>query len=181
MRYTIFETELIGPLTLVGDDMGLRHIQFATSRRPLHIPSEWGHDTRFFKEAMAQLKAYFKGERRQFDLPLAPQGTDFQLAVWRILRTIPYGEVASYQWVAGQVGNSRAVRAVGGANGKNPLPIVVPCHRVIGSNGTLTGFGGGLDVKQRLIELEKKAGTAHRKDGAGTWRAMPPEVKPAAR
>jgi methylated-DNA-[protein]-cysteine S-methyltransferase len=157
MYYDIFETDSIGPLTLAADKMGLRHIAFATSRRPLNIAAEWKRDPLYFKEIKVQLKAYFRGERRHFDLPLAPQGTDFQLAVWRVLRTIPYGQVASYRWVAEQIGNPRAVRAVGGANARNPLPIVIPCHRVIGSDGTLTGFGGGMSVKQRLIDLERNA------------------------
>jgi methylated-DNA-[protein]-cysteine S-methyltransferase len=160
MYYDIFETGSIGPLTLAADEMGLRHIEFATSRRPLHIPAEWKSDPLYFKEIKVQLKEYFKGERRQFDLPLAPRGTDFQLAVWQVLHTIPYGQVASYRWVAEQIGNPRAVRAVGGANARNPLPIVVPCHRVIGSDGALTGFGGGMAVKQRLLDLEKSA-SAH--------------------
>jgi methylated-DNA-[protein]-cysteine S-methyltransferase len=99
---------------------------------------------------------YFRGEREDFDLPLAPRGTAFQVAVWQALRKIPYGSVTTYRWVAEQVGNPQATRAVGAANGKNPLPIVIPCHRVIGSNGTLTGFGGGLEVKQRLIALETR-------------------------
>jgi methylated-DNA-[protein]-cysteine S-methyltransferase len=157
MFYDYFETGLIGTLTLVADEQGLRHIAFATSRTPLAIHPVWRRDAAIFTEAKSQLRAYFKGERRYFDLPLAPEGTVFQKAVWQALSTIPYGSVTSYKWVAEQVGNPRAVRAVGAANGKNPLPIVVPCHRVIGSNGTLTGFGGGLGVKERLLALEKDA------------------------
>ena len=156
MMYDYFETGVIGTLTLIGDARGLRHIGFATSRKPLPINADWQQRPDFFRETKAQLQAYFKGERKDFDLPLAPEGTAFQIAVWQALRKIPYGSVTTYRWVAEQVGNPRAVRAVGAANGKNPLPIVVPCHRVIGSNGTLTGFGGGLDVKQRLIALEKR-------------------------
>jgi len=102
------------------------------------------------------LRAYFKRELKQFDLPLAPVGTPFQLKVWQALRAIPYGELVSYKTIAEVVGNPKAVRAVGGANGKNPIPIIVPCHRVIGSDGSLTGFGGGLDTKKRLIDLERQ-------------------------
>jgi methylated-DNA-[protein]-cysteine S-methyltransferase len=155
MRYDIFENDVIGPLTLVGDETGLRFIDFATARKPLPIPKAWARDPDFFSETKEQLKAYFKGERRQFDLPLAPQGTPFQLMVWQALLSIPYGSAVSYRWVAEKIGNPKAVRAVGGANARNPLPIVIPCHRVIGSNGKLIGFGGGLTVKQALIELEK--------------------------
>ena len=155
MVYDYFDTGLIGTLTLVADDQGLRYIEFETARYPRDLSPEWRRDTAFFKTAKAQLKAYFSGKNDRFDLPLAPQGTPFQQRVWQTLRTIPYGSVVSYGWVAEHIGNPKAVRAVGGANARNPLPVVIPCHRVIGSNGTLTGFGGGLDVKARLIELEK--------------------------
>jgi methylated-DNA-[protein]-cysteine S-methyltransferase len=108
-------------------------------------------------EAERQLQEYFAGERREFALPLDFRGTDFQCRVWQALRTIPYGETRSYGDIAGQIGSPKAVRAVGAANGKNPLSIIAPCHRVIGANGSLTGFAGGLDVKQRLLEMEKAA------------------------
>jgi methylated-DNA-[protein]-cysteine S-methyltransferase len=101
-----------------------------------------------------QLQAYFARRRRHFDLPLAPAGTPFQLRVWQQLRAIPYGELRSYREVAESIGNAAAVRAVGAANGRNPIPVVVPCHRVIGSDGSLTGFAGGLAAKQQLLELE---------------------------
>ncbi len=101
-----------------------------------------------------QLDSYFAGELRYFDLPLRPEGTPFQLRVWEELRRIPYGETRSYREVARAIGSPEAVRAVGAANGQNPIPIVVPCHRVIGANGKLTGFGGGLDVKRLLLDLE---------------------------
>jgi len=160
MVYDYFDTGLIGTLTLVADEQGLRRIEFQTARHPVGIDSGWQRDAAFFTQAKAQLRAYFKGDIREFDLPLAPKGTPFQLGVWRALQAIPYGTVTSYRWVAEQIGNPKAVRAVGGANARNPLPVVVPCHRVIGSNGTLTGFGGGLDVKQRLIELETSSDQA---------------------
>jgi methylated-DNA-[protein]-cysteine S-methyltransferase len=155
MFYDFFDTGLIGTLTLVGDDQGLRHINFETEKRPLAIQPDWHREPAYFAAAKDQLSAYFAGQRKTFDLPLAPRGTPFQLRVWDVLKTIPFGTVTSYAWVARQAGNLKAVRAVGGANARNPLPLVIPCHRVIGSNGALTGFGGGLSVKQRLIDLEQ--------------------------
>lgn len=155
MFYDYFETGLIGTLTLVGDEEGLRQIVFPKEKHPVIIHEAWKHNQEFFAPVKAQLRAYFNGELRRFDLELAPEGTPFQLKVWQALRTIPYGELVSYKTVAEAIGNPKAVRAVGGANGRNPLPIVVPCHRCIGSDGSLTGFGGGLDTKKRLIELER--------------------------
>lgn len=154
MRYDYFDTGKIGRLTLVGEDQGLRHIHFETGRRPLPIQADWRRDTAFFAEIRKQLREYFQGERREFDLPLTPAGTAFQLAVWQALQAIPYGRLVSYRWVAEHIGNIKASRAAGGAIGRNPLPIVIPCHRVVGSNGALTGFGGGLPVKKVLIGLE---------------------------
>jgi methylated-DNA-[protein]-cysteine S-methyltransferase len=107
-------------------------------------------------EAVRQLRAYFAGELQAFDLPLAPQGTPFQLAVWKHLCEIPYGETISYGELARRIGNPNASRAVGLANGSNPIPIVIPCHRVIGSNGKLTGYGGGLPIKDKLLGLERR-------------------------
>lgn len=107
------------------------------------------------KEACRQLSEYFAGERRQFELPLCLKGTDFQRKVWQALREIPYGETRSYQDIAVAIGNSKAVRAIGGANHNNPVMIIVPCHRVIQKDGSLGGFGGGVDVKRYLLELEK--------------------------
>ncbi|MFZ1985253.1 MAG: methylated-DNA--[protein]-cysteine S-methyltransferase [Desulfatitalea sp.] len=156
MRYDYFDTGHIGVLTLVADDQGLHHIDFESDRTPVRIQGDWQRDTTFFAAAKAQLKAYFQGTLKRFDLPLAPVGTPFQQAVWQTLLTIPYGALVSYRWVAERIDNPKASRAVGGAAGKNPLPIVIPCHRVVGCNGALTGFGGGLAVKQRLIELETK-------------------------
>lgn len=155
MYYDYFDTKLIGTLTLVADHQGLRHIDFATSRNPVRINADWQQNSAFFAHTKAQLRAYFNKEISEFNLPLAPDGTDFQKRVWQALRTIPYGTVTSYRHVAEKIGNPKAVRAVGGANGKNPLPVVIPCHRVIGSNGDLIGFGGGLRIKKHLIELER--------------------------
>jgi methylated-DNA-[protein]-cysteine S-methyltransferase len=155
MNYDYFETGLIGTLTLAGDEKGLRHIFFQKEKRIVSFREDWKRMPDFFLPVKAQLRAYFKGELKQFDLPLAPVGTPFQLKVWEALNTIPYGALASYKTIAEAIGNPKAVRAVGGANGKNPIPIIVPCHRVIGSDGSLTGFGGGLETKRRLIDLER--------------------------
>lgn len=112
-------------------------------------------ETALIKEAYQQLSEYLKGERKEFDLPLNPKGTDFQKRVWRALCDIPYGETRSYKQIAKAVGNSKAVRAVGMANNRNPVTIVVPCHRVIGADGKLVGYGGGLEMKEFLLRLEK--------------------------
>lgn len=112
-------------------------------------------ETQLLKEAYRQLEEYFKGERRDFDLPLNPYGTKFQLSVWEALRAIPYGETWSYKQVAEKVGNPKASRAVGMANNRNPIPIIIPCHRVIGANGQLVGYGGGIGIKKFLLNLEQ--------------------------
>jgi len=107
-------------------------------------------------DVVDQLREYFAGKRTTFDLALIPQGTEFQVKVWNELRRIPYGETISYKQLAERIGKPKAVRAVGAANGANPIPIVIPCHRVIGNDGSLTGFGGGLPLKKRLLELESR-------------------------
>ncbi len=157
MFYDYFETGLIGTLTLVGDEEGLRHIVFPKEKDQIGIQVDWRKNPGFFALVKDQLRAYFNGELKQFDVRLAPVGTPFQLKVWQVLRTIPYGELVSYKTVAEAIGNPKAVRAVGGANGANPIPIIVPCHRCIGSDGSLTGFGGGLDTKKLLIDLERSS------------------------
>jgi methylated-DNA-[protein]-cysteine S-methyltransferase len=149
MRYTISETP-IGNLVLAADDAGLRHILFAAD----HIPPGWTLDPAFLAAARQQISEYFAGMRQVFDLPLAPAGTPFQQRVWRALVEIPYGRTASYGALAQRIGKPGAARAVGLANNRNPLPIVIPCHRVIGANGSLTGYGGGLPVKEHLLALE---------------------------
>ncbi len=174
MYYDFFETGLIGRLTLFGDAAGIRQIDFAEAKYPLAVEDGWEHEPDYFKPLKRQLEAYFRGERKRFDLPLAPRGTPFQRQVWQALGDIPYGEVVSYQDIARAIGNPKAVRAVGGANGRNPIPILVPCHRVIGRDGSLTGFGGGLETKRRLIELERthrqgpRTGNRQTMDGART-------------
>lgn len=144
----------VGPLMLAADDNGLRHIEFRDNRHPADRSDWHGGDNEILDATVAQLREYFDGERRDFDLPLAPQGTEFQRVVWQELARIPYGATISYAQLAQRVGNASAMRAVGAANGRNPLPIVLPCHRVIGADGSLTGFGGGLPTKQFLLRLE---------------------------
>lgn len=144
----------VGPLMLAADESGLRHIEFRDNRHPAERADWHGGDTPILQAAEAQLAEYFAGSRRVFDLPLAPQGTPFQLQVWRELAAIAYGTTISYAQLAQRVGNANAMRAVGAANGRNPLPIVLPCHRVIGADGDLTGFGGGLPTKAFLLRLE---------------------------
>ena len=143
-----------GPLIIAADDTGLRHIEFYQNRHPADRHDWQGGDNEVLQAAEAQLHEYFAGTRKHFELPLAPQGTAFQLGVWQELARIPYGATISYATLAQRVGKPTASRAVGAANGRNPLPIVLPCHRVIGADGALTGFGGGLPVKELLLKLE---------------------------
>lgn len=153
--YTQIESPL-GPLLLAADDAGLRQILFVNGRHPARPESSWKEDRAPLNETIRQLHAYFAGDLENFDLKLAPEGTPFQLGVWRRLCDIPYGETISYGELAGRIGNPKASRAVGLANGSNPIPIVIPCHRVIGSNGKLTGYGGGLPIKEKLLALERR-------------------------
>jgi methylated-DNA-[protein]-cysteine S-methyltransferase len=113
-------------------------------------------ETPLLKKAAQELQEYFIGKRKRFDLPLSPQGTDFQQKVWKALQDIPYGAVCSYKDIARAIGNEKACRAVGGANNKNPISIIIPCHRVIGANGSLVGYGGGIEIKKQLLALEQK-------------------------
>lgn len=147
----------IGKLTLVADEQGLRGVWFETGRHRREPEPSWVHSPRALDFARAQLEQYFAGTRQVFELPLHPFGTPFQLAVWQELARIPYGTTISYGELARRTGQPRAVRAAGAANGRNPLPIVLPCHRVIGANGSLTGFGGGLPAKRFLLALEQRA------------------------
>ncbi len=147
----------VGRLLLAGADDGLHLISFPSGHTARTPEADWVEDRGPFQEAERQLGAYFAGELREFRLPLILKGTAFQLAVWERLREIPYGETITYGELARRIGNPKASRAVGLANGANPLPIVVPCHRVIGSNGKLTGFGGGLPVKEKLLAIERPA------------------------
>ena len=137
----------IGRLWLATTDGGLGSIAF-------HGPAGATSDDALLREAEEQLSAYFAGELTRFELPLAPRGTEFQRRVWDAVAAVPYGTTTTYSRLAASISRPRATRAVGAANGRNPLPIVVPCHRVIGASGALTGYGGGLDVKRALLALE---------------------------
>lgn len=145
----------IGELLLVGNQAGLCHIGFPKSDRRWSIRDEWQLDANRFKNARAQLDDYFAGTRRTFDLALQMIGTDFQKQVWQALQQVHYGDSLSYGEIASRIGRPKASRAVGAANGANPLPIVIPCHRIIGASGKLTGFGGGLGTKQWLLSHER--------------------------
>ena len=149
----------IGRLTLLADDGGLTHVLFAEQSPVDHGVDDADivdgpHDP-VLEAAAVQLDEYFAGSRTAFDLPLHLDGTDFQRQAWQALADIPYGETISYAGQADAIGRPGAFRAVGAANGRNPVPIVLPCHRVVGTDGSLTGFGGGLDVKRRLLALER--------------------------
>jgi methylated-DNA-[protein]-cysteine S-methyltransferase len=155
---TIFHRSIpspVGPLLIAASDAGLHAVQFPNNRHPVKHRSPWQPgDHPILRQTQAQLDAYFAGTLKTFDLPLAPCGTAFQEQVWTTLASIPYGSTWSYADLANVLGKPTATRAVGAANGRNPLPIVLPCHRVIGANGALTGFGGGLPTKEFLLRLE---------------------------
>ena len=152
--YYAWTTSPVGRLLLAGTD-ALSLIAFSRGPKSTTPKADWiTSDAPFLRQAVDQLEEYFRGTRREFDFDIKPNGTAFQLQVLEALATIPYGETRSYGEIAAQIGKPRAVRAVGAANGRNPLPIVLPCHRVIGASGSLTGFGGGLETKRYLLELE---------------------------
>jgi methylated-DNA-[protein]-cysteine S-methyltransferase len=155
----------IGPITVASTSQGICWIDFGNGKKTLLNLERWAKlwlktdliewDDRFHQPIFAQLHEYFAGERKQFAVPLDLQGTNFQKMVWESLLSIPYGETRSYKEVALHIRAPKAVRAIGGANNKNPIPIIIPCHRVVGSNGALVGYGGGLEIKEFLLELEK--------------------------
>jgi len=147
----------IGKLLLAGDGKSLQLLGFPCGKMQRRHENDWVEDAKPFKQVTVQLKEYFAGDRTRFELDLTPQGTDFQCEVWQALQEIPYGETWSYGELAKRVGRPKASRAVGAANGVNPIPVIIPCHRVIGSNGKLTGFGGGLPTKEYLLALEGEA------------------------
>jgi len=162
VNFAYLETP-IGTLLIAGDGNAVNRITFPQRGRATKPEPEWQESQCGpVGETMRQLREYFAGKRAGFDLPLAPAGTAFQRSVWRQLQAIPFGETISYGELARRVGNPKASRAVGSANGANPLPIVIPCHRVIASDGTLGGFGGGLPTKQMLLALELRASVGNR-------------------
>ena len=144
----------IGQLLLVGDRHALHRLQMQDGPRPLRVDPRWRRDEGAFGLTRRQLEQYFTGRRRRFELRLAPSGSPFELTVWRALQDIPYGETTTYGEIAARLGRPHAARAVGLANARNPISVIVPCHRVIGANGSLTGYGGGLERKRLLLELE---------------------------
>lgn len=161
MHYQFLATP-IGRLLIAADAAGLHHIGFDQADRDRVIAADWRRGGAVLEPVMTQLRAYFAGQLQHFELALAASGTPFRTRVWAQLAKIPYGSTISYGELARRIGNPAASRAVGAANGANPLPIVVPCHRVIGASGTLTGFGGGLPVKQWLLDHERKVLAARR-------------------
>lgn len=154
MKYDFCETGR-GPLLVAIDQDGLRHVEFMLGERPVMPQADWQQDDKALAPYVAQFTAYFAGQLQQFDLPMAARGTPFQQTVWRALCDIPHGETVSYLEIAQAIGNPKAVRAVGAANGRNPLSIIVPCHRVIGRSGDLTGYAGGIPIKRWLLALEQ--------------------------
>ena len=153
MYYCYFDSP-VGELLLAGDDDALSLVSFPEGSMRRDPEPDWIYNEKPFTAARQQLTEYFAGARREFDLPLKLSGTEFQLSELHALQQLPYGETTSYSDIAERIGRPKAVRAVGAANGRNPIPIIVPCHRVIGSHGDLTGFGGGLDTKEALLRLE---------------------------
>lgn len=145
----------IGYLCIVENGEGITSIDFVSKEEYLKVKSADTTETPLLLQAYKELSEYFLGVRKKFTLTLAPSGTPFQLKVWSALCEIPYGETKSYKQIAERAGNPKACRAVGMANNRNPIPIIIPCHRVIGTNGKLVGYGGGLDIKERLLQLEK--------------------------
>lgn len=152
MKQILIVPSPVGPLTLTQEDQALTGLHFGE-----HPQQGAEGPTPLLEEAARQLEEYFAGQRKVFSLPLAPKGTEFQLRVWQALLQIPYGETRSYGELAAMVGNPKACRAVGGANHRNPLSILIPCHRVVGTGGSLTGYAGGLSVKEFLLKLESEA------------------------
>lgn len=153
MWFDEFKTP-IGLLIIAVDPTGLRYVMFEQNKHEPPGRGDWRSDKNMTREAREQLLQYFSGERKGFDLKMSLVGTDFQQQTWNSLSCIPYGKTWSYAELAKKVGSPKAVRAVGTANGRNPIPIILPCHRVIGSNGALTGFGGGLPIKKWLLDHE---------------------------
>lgn len=157
--YCVIESP-VGRLLLAGNAQALTHLSFQDGRHPTKPDPRWTYSETPFHKSIQQLHEYFSGKRKTFKINLAPEGTPFQRKVWDALQTIPYGRTLSYGQIANAIGKPQAVRAVGAANGQNPLSIVIPCHRVIGSNGKLVGFGGGLSIKEALLSHERRGAQA---------------------
>ena len=160
MYYTNHKTP-IGKILIAGDESVIKMMSFPQGDKLRKVEAHWTESNSPFKSVITQLDEYFHGERISFDLPLSPQGTEFQQQVWNALLAIPYGCTTSYGELAKTINRPKASRAVGAANGANPIPIIIPCHRVIGSTGKLTGFGGGIPTKQWLLAHEKKYSPAN--------------------
>jgi len=152
MYYCTYQSPM-GEIALTANENGLSALAFQAGKSPITY-ADMVQDEGKFSEVIRQLSEYFEGTRKHFDLPLAPAGTNFQKQVWQALTAIPCGETKSYGWIAKSIDNEKAVRAVGTANGANPIALIVPCHRVIGSNGKLTGYAGGLGLKAKLLMHE---------------------------
>jgi len=156
IKYSYVSSPL-GELMVTRDAVGLTGLYLPTGKHARNVPEEgWQRDDAAFEDVRTQLGEYFAGDRLEFDLPLHPSGSAFQLRAWKALSEIPYGTTASYGEQAVRIGSPTAFRAVGLANGQNPISIIVPCHRVVGANGSLTGYGGGLDAKRWLLEHEAR-------------------------
>jgi len=153
MYYSIYLSPF-GEIALTANDDGLTALAFQQGAASIEITKDFALNEEIFNQVHLQLDQYFAGKRTQFDVPLAPQGTNFQKKVWHALTTIKQGETKSYAWLAEKINNKKAVRAVGTANGANPIALIIPCHRVIGSNGKLTGYAGGLTLKAKLLMHE---------------------------
>lgn len=156
MYYTTIQTKLC-QITLVGDERGLKHLSLDVNEdeHMEKIDTNLIYNPEFFIDWEEQIHEYFKGDRKVFEIPLFIEGTDFQKKVWEALLEIPYGETNSYKDIGIKIGNKKAARAVGNANNKNPLPLIIPCHRVIGSNGKMVGYAKGIDIKKTLLRHEK--------------------------
>lgn len=153
MYYINYQSPL-GEITLTANKDGLTALSFCQGKSPITINSDWEENATIFSEVVKQLNEYFSGSRTSFNLALAPKGTPFQQKVWQALTKIKQGETKTYAWLAKAINNEKAVRAVGTANGANPIALIIPCHRVIGSNGKLTGYAGGLSLKAKLLMHE---------------------------
>ncbi len=163
--FTTFDSPL-GELLLIGNGQSLTGLYMQAQKYAREVQTDWRHDARPFRPAIEQLAAYFAGSLRTFELSLAPHGTEFQRTVWRALLDVPFGRTETYGALARRIGSPKAPRAVGLANGHNPIGIIVPCHRVIGANGSLTGYGGGIERKRWLLAHEARSSDALSSDAA---------------